>query len=96
MHEPPEDIILPRRPVFDQAWGEQFEQRMTAYLEHLQGWIDDPYLSVEDAPETLSGEPYCGCPTCHERETWLMATALALEGYEAGQVRLEDPEEAGA
>jgi hypothetical protein len=33
--------------------------------------------------------PFCGCQDCYEREVYLMATKLVIEGYESGKVHLE-------
>lgn len=72
-------------PVFDEAWGQEFEAAIDAYMTLLWESVDEPSMDVE----TLSGQPFDGCETCEFRERNLMAIKLAIEGYEAGKVRLE-------
>lgn len=74
-----------RLPVFSEEWGEEFVASMRGYIEALELSVDGD-IDVE----TLSGEPFCGCGDCYERETYLMAVKLALEGHEAGRVRLAE------
>lgn len=83
---------MPRRPVFDEVWGERFQMQLLTYMEGLRLAVDEESQDAGDVeyPETLSGEPFCGCSDCEEREYLLMAIALALEGAESGQVSLDD------
>ena len=80
-------LPIMRRPEFDEAWGQTFTDRMRDYLDTLAASLDE---DDETEVDTLSGLPFCGCPDCYDRETWLLATLLAVEGYEAGNVRLVD------
>ena len=85
---------MPRRPIFDEVWGERFQLAVRAYIESLEHTLSlEGVIGEEDTTETLSGLPYDGCSDCYERESWLMAVALAIQGYEAGEVRLEAPEQ---
>ena len=70
---------------FEEDWGEELLARVDDYMEQL-------YVSVEDGgdPPTLTGYPYCGCEVCHERERTFAIVTFALEGAEAGRVRLEE------
>lgn len=77
-----------RVPVFSEEWGEQFSTTMQDYLTRLEQSLED---AIDADVETISGEPFCGCSVCWERETYLMAVKLAIEGHEAGLVWLEDP-----
>jgi hypothetical protein len=79
-----------RVPVFSEAWGEKTLAAMREYIETLELALDDDSMEME--VETLSGEPFCGCSDCYEREGYLMMTKLVLEGHEAGEVRLSDVE----
>jgi len=76
-----------RLPEFDEAWGENFIDQMRDYIDTLEASLDD---DNEIEIDTLSGVPFCGCTDCYERETYLLATKLVIEGYEAGKVRLVD------
>lgn len=73
-----------RVPIYDDQWGEQFTTVMRQYIAMLEESVDNP----DDEVETLSGVPFCGCSDCYEREGYLMATKLAIEGHEQGKVRL--------
>jgi hypothetical protein len=75
-----------RVPVFGEEWGEAFTEAMRDYVNLLEVALED---ETEAEIETLSGEPFCGCQDCYEREVYLMATKLVIEGYEAGKVHLE-------
>lgn len=75
-----------RVPVYDDQWGEQFTTVMNTYLAMLDESVENP----DDDVETLSGQPYDGCPDCVFRESNLMAIKLALEGHEQGKVRLSE------
>ena len=76
-----------RVPVFGEEWGEQFTTTLGEYIERLELSLEDDTVEVE----TISGDPFCGCSVCYDRETYLMATKLAIEGYENGKVWLEEP-----
>ena len=73
-------------PVFDPEWGEHFETALSDYMDRLYLTLDG---TGEGEAETLSGQPFDGCETCDFRERYLMAVKLAIEGYKAGEVRLE-------
>jgi len=82
-----------RVPEFDEDWGEAFTRVMRAHMEQLYASIDDygDGVAVED-PVVISGQPFCGCEDCDERERYMLATILIIEGYEAGKVKLVDVE----
>jgi hypothetical protein len=77
---------FPRVPTYSEEWGERFITTMRDYTEGLERAVDEDGV----AEETLSGHPFCGCSDCYERETYLMAMALTIEGYQTGEVRLAD------
>jgi hypothetical protein len=76
-------------PVFEETWGEDFMEKMHDYMGGLERSVDAESIEDEGDVETISGMPFCGCPDCYERESYLMALKLAIEGYEAGKVKLE-------
>lgn len=83
---------FPQLPVYSEAWGERFIETMREYINGLERAFDDDEdtgVDVDDPP-TISGQVFCGCADCYEREMYLMAVALTIEGYEAGEVRLAD------
>jgi hypothetical protein len=75
-----------RVPIFEEEWGEAFMGAMREYVDLLEVSLED---GTEGEIETLSGMPFCGCSDCYEREVYLMATKLVLEGQEDGKVWLE-------
>jgi hypothetical protein len=79
------DGAFGRVPIYDEAWGEQFLTTLHQYVEALESSVDG---DLEDEIETLSGVPFCGCSDCYDREAYLMAVKLTIEGYEEGRVRL--------
>ena len=55
--------------INDEDWAKVLEAGLDEYIDSLQNY----YVYGEDVtegeePETLSGEPYCGCETCYWRE----------------------------
>jgi len=78
-----------RVPIFEEEWGEAYMEAMRVYVDLLEVSLED---GTEAEIETLSGMPFCGCSDCYEREVYLMATKLVIEGYEAGKVHLEEPD----
>jgi hypothetical protein len=82
-----------RLPEYDEDWGEAFIRAMRAHMEQLYASLDveDPDDPAAD-PVVLSGQPFCGCEDCDERERYTLATILIIEGYEAGKVKLVDVE----
>jgi hypothetical protein len=77
----------PLVPAYSEQWGDRFIATLHDYISDLERSVDEG-----DDVETISGEPFCGCSDCYEREAYLMALKLAIEGYEAGEVRLVDAE----
>lgn len=79
-----------RLPDFDVEWGEEFTRRMR---EHMDALYESVTLGDGETDQvTVSDQPFCGCEDCDERERYLLATILILEGHEQGRVRLVDVE----
>jgi len=76
-----------RMPEFSEEWGQSFITKMRAHMEQLYESVNDDGEEDPD-PVLLSGQPFCGCEDCDERERYLLATILIIEGYEAGEVTL--------
>ena len=77
-----------RLPDFDVEWGEEFTQRMRAHMDQLYESVTVGDGEMDQV--TVSDQPFCGCEDCDERERYLLATILIIEGYEQGKVRLVD------
>ena len=74
------------RVEFTEEWGRELERKLEEYLADLEHGVDNP----DERIETLTGEPYCGCQTCIDRETRYAITLWVLEGAQAGDVKLVD------
>jgi hypothetical protein len=72
--------------VNDQAWAHDLEKGVEVYTDML---FEAVYEGTEDmVPETLSGDPFCGCSACFWREALFYLVPRLLEGYEEGKVEL--------
>ena len=71
--------------LFSEEWGRTTQDAVAETLDELRD---------NEERETPSGEPFCGCHTCEERELLYLATLLGVLGYISGEVRLalEDDE----
>jgi hypothetical protein len=74
--------------VNDEAWAQVLEKGVEDYTDMLfeATWEGNE----EEVTETLSGEPFCGCPTCFWREALFFLVPRLIEGYEEGKIELED------
>lgn len=88
LHEP-----VTKLPAFDEEWGTYFVNQIRAHMEQLYDSIDAEEDDPAADPVVLSGQPFCGCEDCDERERYLLATILIIEGYRAGKVKLVDVEQ---
>ena len=74
--------------VNDEDWAQQLEEGVEGYTDML---FEAVWEGTEDViPETLSGEPFCGCSTCFWREALFFLVPKLIEGYEEGKIELED------
>lgn len=70
---------------FTEEWGELVQEAVADML--AEQWRDD-WPDADSAPPAPSGEPFCGCPTCEQRETSYLAVMLGIVGYLSGDVEL--------
>ena len=74
--------------VTDEAWAHDLEKGVEDYTDMLFEAVWD---GTEDVvPETLSGEPFCGCSSCFWRETLFFLVPKIIKGYEEGKLELEE------
>lgn len=72
--------------VVDGDWAHELETGVEDYTDML---FEAVYEGTEDEiPETLSGQPFCGCSACFWREALFYLVPRLLEGYEEGKVEL--------
>ena len=83
----PHEPGVTRMPEYDERWAEGFIERIREHMDQLYWSLDG---EDDREQETLSGQPFCGCQDCDERERYLLAIMLILEGHEQGKVRLAD------
>ena len=77
-----------RMPEFDEEWGEAFVTTMREHMDQLYESLDAEEDDPAADPVLISGQPFCGCPDCDERERYTLATILILEAAERGEIRL--------
>jgi hypothetical protein len=74
--------------VTDEAWAQDLEKGVEDYTDMLFEAVWDG--TEEVVPETLSGEPFCGCSSCFWRETLFFLVPKIIKGYEDGKLELEE------
>lgn len=74
--------------VTDEAWAHDLEKGVEDYTDMLFEAVWDG--TEEVVPETLSGEPFCGCSSCFWRETLFFLVPKIIKGYEEGKLELEE------
>jgi hypothetical protein len=74
--------------VTDEAWAQDLEKGVEDYTDMLFEAVWDG--TEEIVPETLSGEPFCGCSSCFWRETLFFLVPKIIKGYEEGKLELEE------
>lgn len=68
----------------DESWAKELESGLGAYMDAL---ADYAYGEAEDEDfETISGELFCGCPTCEIREILAFVVPQAVKGLLDGKV----------
>ena len=75
--------------LHDSAWMRTIENEWEKYQETLWSLAEDVYEG-DEAPDTLSGEPYCGCSTCETREAIVFFAPYIIRGFKEGKIDLED------
>jgi hypothetical protein len=66
---------------------ENIEEKFDEYQDVLFSILEE---EGEEIKETLSGEPFCGCNTCHMREAIVFLAPHIIRGYREGKISLED------
>jgi hypothetical protein len=72
----------------DEAWAKKLEEDFEEYIYTCMDSVDaDP---ESDQFETVSGQPYCGCSTCYNREIIMWLTPRIIDAYKEGILTEED------
>jgi hypothetical protein len=78
-------MISPEFVIHDAAWAKEVETLYEEYMGECYASVDEEAM---EGFETLSGEPFCGCSTCHTRETLFFYTPRLMKAAEQGKVEL--------
>lgn len=70
----------------DEAWAKSLEEDFETYIFACMDAVD----SEVDEFETVSGQPYCGCSTCYNREVIMFLMPRIIDAYKAGILTEED------
>ena len=75
--------------IKDTEWAQELEQTYEEYLWNCESAIDgeEPNDFVP-----LSGEPFCGCSTCYNREQLFFLVPKIIKAYKEGKVVLAEDE----
>jgi len=72
----------------DEAWAKALEEDFETYI---YACVDSVDAELDDEEfETVSGQPYCGCSTCYNREIIMWLTPRIIDAYKAGILTEED------
>lgn len=76
--------------IHDAEWAKQLEKDYEEYIGNCYEMVEaEFYEEPYEEFQTLSGEPFCGCSTCHTRETLFFYTPRLLNAAAEGKVTLE-------
>jgi hypothetical protein len=70
--------------ILDTQWADKLQAGLEEYMDMLNESI---WEGKEDEVETLSGQPWCGCNTCHYREILSYVTPKIIAGYKEERVK---------
>ena len=74
--------------INDEVWAHELQHGVEDYTDML---FESLYASdEEEIPETLSGQPFCGCSNCFWREALFFITPKLLKGFQEGKLELEE------
>jgi len=72
----------------DEPWAKKLEEDFETYMYACMDSVDAEPEGEEF--ETVSGEPYCGCSTCHNRETIMFLMPHIIDAYKNGILKEEE------
>ena len=80
-----------KRLDYSEEWGVSLEAAYDEYMGGLWDTVDDDDpLSDEAGHLDVTGTYFCGCEVCERRASWTWLLTRAVEGYEAGALKLVD------
>jgi len=66
----------------DEAWAKSLEEDFETYIYQCMDSVDNE--SDDEQFGTVSGQPYCGCSTCYNREVIMFLMPRIIEAYKSG------------
>lgn len=67
-----------------EEWARNLEDKFGAYMSMCYEFAYDEGDSPLEEFTTVSGEPFCGCDVCEQRETIMFLIPEIIEAYKAG------------
>ena len=71
----------------NEAWAKTLEEEFETYMYACQDSVDQ---EIDEEFETVSGEPYCGCSTCYNREVIMFLMPRMIDAYKNGILKEEE------
>lgn len=68
----------------DEAWASKLEQEFEEYMDACMFFADADEEELDENFETVSGQPYCGCSTCYNREVIMFLIPRIIDAYKTG------------
>lgn len=81
--------------IQDREWAKQLELAYESYMWDMElHAAPDEELEANSLvlPNTLSGEPFCGCSTCYTREQLFFLVPKIIKAYKEGKITLPETE----
>jgi hypothetical protein len=79
--------------INDQEWAVDLERSYDEYVMGLDIFLAPEEELDTDLPDTISGQPFCGCNNCYSREQLFFLVPRIIRGYKEGKVTLAEDEE---
>jgi hypothetical protein len=79
--------------IEDQDWAKELESDYMDYQNDLElNFAPEEELEEHgiEIPDTLSGEPFCGCTTCYTREQLFFLVPRIIKAYKEGKITLNE------
>jgi len=68
----------------DEAWAKKLEEDFEQYMDACMFSADADESELDENFVTVSGEPYCGCSTCYNREVIMFLIPRIIDAYQQG------------
>lgn len=68
----------------DEQWAKTLEQQFEEYMDACMHCADADEDELDENFVTVSGQPYCGCSTCYNREVIMFLIPRIIDAYKTG------------